>query len=145
MLNPKKFLNFATANEINALFAYIDLKGKVPEWSIGAVSKTVVPLRVPRVRIPAFPPLKGCKFQMLAAFFMESQLWLSFALQDVIDRPCVCSGNIEWHCAANVIGRCSKFDFVKSFVCDPALDVAIERCKVISRNSHAQSFAFAGL
>ncbi len=55
MLNPKKFLNFATANEIYVLFAYIDLKGKVPEWSIGAVSKTVVPLRVPRVRIPAFP------------------------------------------------------------------------------------------
>ncbi len=29
--------------------------GKMPEWSIGAVSKTVVPLRVPRVRIPVFP------------------------------------------------------------------------------------------
>ena len=31
--------------------------GEVPEWSIGAVSKTVVPLGVPRVRIPASPPL----------------------------------------------------------------------------------------
>ena len=30
--------------------------GKMPEWSIGTVSKTVVPLRVPRVRIPVFPP-----------------------------------------------------------------------------------------
>ncbi len=28
----------------------------MPEWSIGAVSKTVVPLRAPRVRIPVFPP-----------------------------------------------------------------------------------------
>ena len=27
----------------------------MPEWSIGTVSKTVVPLRVPRVRIPLFP------------------------------------------------------------------------------------------
>ena len=27
----------------------------MPEWSIGAVSKTVVPLRVPRVRIPVSP------------------------------------------------------------------------------------------
>ena len=33
----------------------LSTKGKVPERSIGAVSKTVVPLRVPRVRIPAFP------------------------------------------------------------------------------------------
>ncbi len=30
--------------------------GEVPEWSIGAVSKTVVPLRVPWVRIPPSPP-----------------------------------------------------------------------------------------
>ena len=32
--------------------------GEVPEWSNGAVSKTVVPLRVPRVRIPLSPPLR---------------------------------------------------------------------------------------
>ena len=31
-------------------------KGGVPEWSIGAVSKTVVPSRVPWVRIPPPPP-----------------------------------------------------------------------------------------
>lgn len=30
----------------------------MPEWSIGAVSKTVVPLREPRVRIPVFPQPK---------------------------------------------------------------------------------------
>ena len=31
-------------------------RGEVPEWSNGAVSKTVEPLRVPRVRIPVSPP-----------------------------------------------------------------------------------------
>ena len=30
--------------------------GEMPEWSIGAVSKTVVPLRAPGVRIPLSPP-----------------------------------------------------------------------------------------
>ena len=30
--------------------------GEVPEWSNGAVSKTVEPVRVPRVRIPVSPP-----------------------------------------------------------------------------------------
>ena len=30
--------------------------GEVPEWSNGAVSKTVEPSRVPRVRIPVSPP-----------------------------------------------------------------------------------------
>ncbi len=33
----------------------------MPEWSIGAVSKTVVPLREPRVRIPVFPQPKRTK------------------------------------------------------------------------------------
>ena len=33
----------------------------MPEWSIGTVSKTVVPLRVPRVRIPVFPQIKQLK------------------------------------------------------------------------------------
>jgi hypothetical protein len=36
-------------------------RGGVPEWSIGAVSKTVVPLRVPWVRIPPPPPLQQRK------------------------------------------------------------------------------------
>ena len=35
--------------------AYLQL-GEVPEWPIGAVSKTVVRLRVPWVRIPPSPP-----------------------------------------------------------------------------------------
>ena len=30
----------------------------MPEWLNGAVSKTVVPLRVPRVRIPLSPPVE---------------------------------------------------------------------------------------
>ena len=30
--------------------------GQMPEWSNGAVSKTVVPVMVPRVRIPVCPP-----------------------------------------------------------------------------------------
>lgn len=38
----------------------------MPEWSIGAVSKTVVPSRVPRVRIPVSPQnpkdKKGSKY-----------------------------------------------------------------------------------
>ena len=32
-------------------------RGELPEWSNGAVSKTVVPLGVPRVRIPHSPPV----------------------------------------------------------------------------------------
>src|SRR6056297_926198 len=34
-----------------------DPRGEVPEWSNGAVSKTVDPSRDPRVRIPVSPPL----------------------------------------------------------------------------------------
>ena len=32
--------------------------GEVPEWTIGTVSKTVVALWLPRVRIPPSPPKK---------------------------------------------------------------------------------------
>ncbi len=35
----------------------LTLRGEVPEWSNGADSKSVVPARVPRVRIPVSPPL----------------------------------------------------------------------------------------
>ena len=38
------------------------LIGEVPEWSNGAVSKTVVPLRAPRVRIPVSPPPSPPRF-----------------------------------------------------------------------------------
>ncbi len=37
----------------------------MPEWSIGAVSKTVVPLREPRVRIPVFPQPKRTKVGLI--------------------------------------------------------------------------------
>lgn len=40
----------------------------MPEWSIGAVSKTVVPLREPRVRIPVLPP-KELQVKHLRLFF----------------------------------------------------------------------------
>src|SRR5262245_24906821 len=36
------------------------LRGEVPEWSIGTVSKTVVRVTVPRVRIPPSPPAYLC-------------------------------------------------------------------------------------
>ena len=40
------------------LLQFLFFKGEMPEWSIGAVSKTVVPLQVPRVRIPVSPQHK---------------------------------------------------------------------------------------
>ena len=33
------------------------MRGELPEWLNGTVSKTVVSLRVPRVRIPDSPPV----------------------------------------------------------------------------------------
>ena len=36
----------------------------MPEWSIGAVSKTVNPLRGSRVRIPVFPQNQGNKLKI---------------------------------------------------------------------------------
>ncbi len=47
--------NFAISKKIPK-FAF-PIEGKMPEWPIGTVSKTVVPLRVPRVRIPLFPQI----------------------------------------------------------------------------------------
>ena len=38
--------------------------GEVPEWSNGAVSKTVVGASLPRVRIPVSPPLDAIKYLM---------------------------------------------------------------------------------
>lgn len=40
----------------------------MPEWSIGTVSKTVVPLRVPRVRIPLFPQKRANQPARFALF-----------------------------------------------------------------------------
>ena len=39
--------------------------GEVPEWSNGAVSKTVVGASLPRVRIPVSPPLMNFKYMFL--------------------------------------------------------------------------------
>ena len=40
----------------------------MPEWSIWAVSKTVVPLRVPRVRIPVSPLIIHCNLDGYSGF-----------------------------------------------------------------------------
>ena len=48
----------------------------MPERSNGTVSKTVVPLRVPRVRIPASPLL------MKSSFTLYTKVELLFSLYD---------------------------------------------------------------
>ncbi len=63
-LSPSpKLLNFAQPE-----------KGKMPEWSIGTVSKTVVPLRVPRVRIPVFPQRKPLNLSGFRAYVRDENL-----------------------------------------------------------------------
>ena len=43
--------------ELDKYLKYMDLQcGEVPEWSKGTDSKSVVPARVPRVRIPVSLP-----------------------------------------------------------------------------------------
>jgi hypothetical protein len=49
-----QFLSAFCIMEFEIIFAPVS--GEMPEWSIGAVSKTVVPFAVPRVRIPLSPP-----------------------------------------------------------------------------------------
>ena len=51
---PPDRLSFQLSRHIDT-----GLLGEVPEWSNGAVSKTVVLSRVPRVRIPVSPPVFG--------------------------------------------------------------------------------------
>ncbi len=47
-------------------------EGEMPEWSIGAVSKTVVPVWVPRVRIPLSPQTLQSRHQKRwRLFFMQ--------------------------------------------------------------------------
>ncbi len=46
----------------------------MPEWSIGTVSKTVVPLRVPRVRIPVFPQRKPLNLSGFRAYVRDENL-----------------------------------------------------------------------
>ena len=49
----------------------------MPEWSNGAVSKTVNPLRGSRVRIPVFPQSKKRleEQQLIQSFFFISGIW----------------------------------------------------------------------
>ncbi len=59
-------------------------RGEVPEWSNGAVSKTVERASVPRVRIPLSPPLSCSEPEMrllLGAFFFLSQRRLAEAAE----------------------------------------------------------------
>ena len=59
-------------------------RGEVPEWSIGTVSKTVVPSRVPWVRIPPSPPLSCSEPEMrlpLGAIFFLFQRRLADAAE----------------------------------------------------------------
>ena len=58
--------------------------GEVPEWSNGAVSKTVVDANLPRVRIPVSPPIA---IDLTRLFFKKSNCshngnQKEFALQD---------------------------------------------------------------
>src|SRR5690606_40784981 len=46
--------------------------GEVPEWSNGAVSKTVVGASLPRVRIPVSPPVPCCETGMQPASGRET-------------------------------------------------------------------------
>src|SRR5688500_11392163 len=57
LANPGASANRRAPSRPGAPRAHALLRGEVPERSNGAVSKTVVPLRVPRVRIPPSPPL----------------------------------------------------------------------------------------
>ena len=69
------YLDFFTFKTVYILFFCVllhiekpKIKGKMPEWSIGTVSKTVVPLRVPRVRIPLFPQMKSVTFCIIQCY-----------------------------------------------------------------------------
>ena len=65
-------LNYFTENwQLTTDYWKLTTFGKMPEWSIGAVSKTVNPLRGSRVRIPVFPQYRGnmVKVSHLPQFF----------------------------------------------------------------------------
>ncbi len=46
----------------------------MPEWLIGAVLKTVVPSRVPRVRIPIPPPFKRISLEILFFVYLTVEI-----------------------------------------------------------------------
>ena len=52
-----------------------DFQGEMPEWSIGAVSKTVDQLAGPRVRIPVSPLPKDSRVlnRLMGLFFMSKR------------------------------------------------------------------------
>ncbi len=52
-----------------------DFQGEMPEWSIGAVSKTVDQLAGPRVRIPVSPLPKDSRVlnRLMSLFFMSKR------------------------------------------------------------------------
>ena len=62
--------------------------GKMPEWPNGTVSKTVVRVTVPRVRIPLFPleekQKKECKSFNLHSFLFQIDISTAFSLSLVI-------------------------------------------------------------
>lgn len=58
-----------TSKRINSLKC---IKGKLPEWSNGADSKSAILLRVSGVRIPHFPQAVRKEFKKLASFFIEN-------------------------------------------------------------------------
>lgn len=60
-------------NKKNIITLHRKSRGKMPERSNGTVSKTVVPLRVPRVRIPVSPPMNRCSFRSYGDFLFVPQ------------------------------------------------------------------------
>ena len=54
--------------------------GEVPEWSNGAVSKTVVGASLPRVRIPVSPPLNYEKVFKFNAYLMIYSYFIKLIL-----------------------------------------------------------------
>ena len=69
---------------------YLRLRGGLAERSKAAVLKTVVPARVPGVRIPKPPPKGNCTNTPSVQFFF---LWECFGIVIYFDDI----NQIEWH------------------------------------------------
>ena len=61
---------------------FLIVKGEMPEWSIGAVSKTVDQLAGPRVRIPVSPQEKSSVNQH--CFFVFCNFNLELFLNEIV-------------------------------------------------------------
>ncbi len=72
-------------------------QGKMPEWSIGAVSKTVNPLRDSRVRIPVFPPAEA-PLQEPPFYFMAYPIGAIMAYPLGGKTACNLGGKTAEHC-----------------------------------------------